>query len=89
MRVRSGSRLGPWLVALGGLLVVFLVANYRQVTGRASPIWDADSVFAPYYTLVADYARAGACCSGILGRMPGHQTLRIPKWARCLPSQSR
>jgi hypothetical protein len=41
------------------LLLVFLVANVRQVADRATPIWDASSVFAPYYTLLADYARAG------------------------------
>ncbi|HEY3118007.1 MAG TPA: hypothetical protein VGK54_14790, partial [Chloroflexota bacterium] len=59
MRIRRGQRLAPWLVAAAGLLLVFLVANFRQVAGRATPIWDADLGFAPYYTLVADYARAG------------------------------
>jgi hypothetical protein len=59
MRIRRGKRLAPWLVAVAGLLLVFLVANFRQVTDRATPIWDANLVFAPYYSLVADYARNG------------------------------
>jgi hypothetical protein len=59
MRTRRGKRLAPWLVAVTGLLLVFLVANFRQVTGRATPIWDANLMFAPYYSLVADYARSG------------------------------
>jgi hypothetical protein len=41
------------------LLLVFLAANVRQVADRAVPIWDASTVFAPYYTLLADHARAG------------------------------
>ena len=59
MRIWAGRRLAPWFVAVVGLLLVFLGANFRQVTGRATPLWDADVEFAPYYTLVADYARAG------------------------------
>ena len=59
MTVRTGPPLRPWLAAAAGLLLVFLVANVRQVADRATPIWDASSVFAPYYTLLADHARAG------------------------------
>jgi hypothetical protein len=41
------------------LLLLFLALNAPLVTGHAMPLWDADAQFAPHYTLVADYARAG------------------------------
>lgn len=53
------QRCFAWLCAVAGLLAVFLIANHRLVTGAAVPLWDADLAFAPYYGLVADYARAG------------------------------
>jgi hypothetical protein len=45
-----------WLVA-GGLLLVFLLGNYPLLSGREALIWDAEDLFAPEYTLVADHAR--------------------------------
>lgn len=47
-----------WLVA-GGLILVFLLCNYPLLSGREALIWDAEDLFAPAYTLVADHARAG------------------------------
>ena len=49
----------PWSAAALALLAAFCVANRELVTGRAAPIWDADSQFAPYFTLLADFIRAG------------------------------
>jgi hypothetical protein len=53
----SGGR--AWL--LGALLVsvVLLAANHALVRGVAAPKWDGDEFFAPYFSLVADHARAG------------------------------
>lgn len=36
----------------------FLMANYHLLMGLYSPIWDADSYYAPYYILLADFSRA-------------------------------
>jgi hypothetical protein len=38
---------------------VLAAANWPLLTGGATVLWDADAFFAPYYTLVADHARAG------------------------------
>ena len=49
----------PWLVSALILGLVFLAILSPIIDGRLAPIWDADGFFAPYYTLVADYAREG------------------------------
>jgi len=49
----------PWLLAVVFVLVVFLYCNRNIVTGHDAPTWDASSYYAPEFTLVADYARAG------------------------------
>lgn len=49
----------PWIVAALLVAAVLLGANYRLLTGAAAPKWDADDFFGPYFTLVADHARAG------------------------------
>lgn len=59
MTRRSATPIRPWVLTGVGMLVVFLAANWRQLTNQATPIWDANSFFAPYYTLLADYTRAG------------------------------
>jgi hypothetical protein len=56
---RSRVEKMPWLLAVVFVLVVFLHCNRNIVTGRAAPTWDASSYYAPEFTLVADYARAG------------------------------
>lgn len=65
-RISSGIRqfldiLGnrPWSVSIAGLLVLFLWAAAPIVKGDVGPIWDADGFFAPFYALVADFARHG------------------------------
>jgi hypothetical protein len=55
----SKNSILPWTRATVALLVLFLTTNYRLVTGRAVPMSDAERFYAPYYMLLADYARAG------------------------------
>ncbi len=58
-RPRPQQRRWLWLGAAALVVVTLAGANHRLVRGTASGIWDADSVFAPYYMLVADHARSG------------------------------
>jgi hypothetical protein len=46
-------------LALGLWTVVLLAGQPALVTGRAVPLWDAATFYSPYYSLVADHARAG------------------------------
>ncbi|HEV2116899.1 MAG TPA: hypothetical protein VGR48_12780 [Terriglobales bacterium] len=55
----SASSSFGWWMALAGLAAVFLLGNYPLLSGRQALIWDAEDLFAPAYTLVADHARAG------------------------------
>ena len=48
-----------WALAALLLLTVLLGANSKLVNGHAAPLWDANDRFAPYFTLIADHARAG------------------------------
>lgn len=48
-----------WLAASVLLATVFVLGNWPAVTGKAAAIWDAESFFAPAYTLIADHARVG------------------------------
>jgi len=48
-----------WWMALALVCLIFLLANWLVIAGRAVPYMDADSAFMPYYVLVADHARAG------------------------------
>src|SRR5215813_9033138 len=48
-----------WRVSAGVLLCIFLIGNFPLVTGKEAPIWDAESFFAPAFTLIADHARVG------------------------------
>ncbi len=52
---------GPraWLLAVWLLATVLVIANVALLRGTVAPKWDADDFFAPYFTLVADHARAG------------------------------
>ena len=53
----SGGR--RWWLAAAALIVAFLVVVAPLLTGELAPIWDADGFFVPYYTLLADFTRAG------------------------------
>jgi Bacterial membrane protein YfhO len=53
------SEPGSWLLVVSLLATLFLIVNLPLVTGKSAPIWDAESFFAPAYTLIADHARAG------------------------------
>ncbi len=55
-RKREGR---AWLLAALLLAVVFLICNLQIVDGSGAPIWDAEELFAPAFTLIADHARAG------------------------------
>ncbi len=48
-----------WWVAAFLLVMLFLLLNHRLLSGDYSAILDADQEFIPYYTLIADHARAG------------------------------
>jgi len=47
-----------WVACAITLTLVFGVANFKLLVGAHAPVWDADGLFAPAYTLVADHARA-------------------------------
>jgi len=48
-----------WGAAAGLLVGLLLVSNHELIVDRAVPLWDAQTQFSPYFTLVADFARAG------------------------------
>ena len=48
-----------WVLTQVLLVVAFLAANHRIVTGVDAPMWDAAVFFAPEYTQISDHARAG------------------------------
>lgn len=53
----AGGR--PWLLAALLLAVVFVAGNFPLVDGRVAPTWDAEALFFPAFTLIADHARVG------------------------------
>lgn len=48
-----------WALALVVVTVVFLLANHLLVRGIGVGRWDVDGQFHPFFTFVADHARAG------------------------------
>ena len=56
-----------WSHAALILLALFAAANWQLLTGRAYEKWDAFDLASPYYSLLADYARAGRFFTGIRG----------------------
>ena len=58
MRFDRQHRL-PYVAAAFGLIVVFAFALRAFLVGELFPIWDAESLLAPYYMLISDFARAG------------------------------
>jgi hypothetical protein len=48
------------LAAPVGFGILFLGLQSKLWTGAVSPIWDADTQFAPFFSIVADHARAGS-----------------------------
>jgi hypothetical protein len=55
----SISSRSVWFIAACVLAAVLLIGNSDLVIGKATPIWDADAYYAPMFSLVADYAKAG------------------------------
>ena len=55
----SSSRRGNWLISVLMLAIAFVALNIKLVNGKAAPLWDADTFFAPAFTLIADHARVG------------------------------
>jgi Bacterial membrane protein YfhO len=53
------ARKHSWALGALLLLTVFLGVNSKLLEGRAAPLWDANDLFAPYFTLIADHARVG------------------------------
>lgn len=49
----------PYLAAALGLIGVFVFTLRGFLLGDLFPIWDAESLLAPYYMLISDFARAG------------------------------
>jgi len=56
---RRRARRGCWLLAAAALAATILLGNRELLDGRAAPQWDAEWAFGPWFTLVADMARAG------------------------------
>ncbi len=59
VKERSQATKRTWWGVSAALLIVFLVANVKLATGEHCVVWDADGLFAPAYTLIADHARVG------------------------------
>ncbi len=55
----SSSRARNWLISVLMLAIAFVALNIKLVNGKVAPLWDADSFFAPAFTLIADHARVG------------------------------
>jgi FtsH-binding integral membrane protein len=56
---KSSSATRHWTVAALFLALMFAIGNFPLISGRQAPIWDAESFFAPAFTLIADHSRAG------------------------------
>jgi hypothetical protein len=54
--LRAGWETALWFL---GTILTLAVLNAPLFLGRVSPIWDADTWYAPHFILVADHARAG------------------------------
>jgi hypothetical protein len=48
-----------WFLAACVLAAVVVIGNSDLVRGKAGPLWDADAYYAPMFSLVADYTKAG------------------------------
>ena len=48
-----------WLVSACLLAGVLVIGNSDLVMGKATPIWDANIFYGPFFSLVADHAKAG------------------------------
>lgn len=63
--IQAGEQTGKtlkrpmWLFTSLALIIIFLSANYKLLTGAHCVVWDADGLFAPAYTLIADHAQVG------------------------------
>lgn len=55
----SSSRRRNWALSVLALAIAFISLNIKLVNGKGAPLWDADSFFAPAFTLIADHARVG------------------------------
>ena len=55
----SSSRGRNWLISVLMLAIAFVALNIKLVNGKGAPLWDADTFFAPAFTLIADHARVG------------------------------
>lgn len=53
------NKRAAWLLCACLLAIVVLVGNSDLLRGRATPIWDANFLFAPLFSLLSDYARSG------------------------------
>lgn len=56
---RGGKTEARWRFAAFLIVALLFGANYHLLTARAAPLWDARTQFAPYFTLIADFARTG------------------------------
>jgi hypothetical protein len=56
-RLSTGRR--AYIVAALLLVTAFAAANRKFLVGEYFPIWDAEGLFAPYFVLIADFARHG------------------------------
>lgn len=55
----TAQLISPWRLAAAGIVVALFVTHSALFFGRVSPVWDGIDFFAPYYMLVADFARNG------------------------------
>ena len=67
------ARKHSWALAALVLLTVLLGADSKLLNGRAAPLWDANDLFAPYFTLIADHARVGKYFLGAFDRAGAHR----------------
>jgi hypothetical protein len=56
--IHGQSTIRAYLIFAFLLLVVFLTATFELVKGEAVAVWDAYDFFGPYFSLIADHARA-------------------------------
>jgi len=57
--VFAGQRIGGWGIGLALVTIVFVAANHLLLRGEEAGIWDIEGQFFPFFTFVADHARAG------------------------------
>jgi hypothetical protein len=74
-----------WLIAVVALVIVFVAGNWPLAIGADAPQGDAQAIFAPAYTLIADHARSGRILTWNPWDSAGAPDYADPEWGASSP----